>query len=44
MGGGWLPPVKGYDFHDDINGYAGILGRAIDAISIKEILMELQIK
>ena len=35
MGGGWLPAVNGYDFHDDINGYAGILGRAIDAISIK---------
>ena len=35
MGGGWLPEVNGYNFKDSNNGYAGILGRTIDAIAIK---------
>ena len=35
MGGGWLPEVNGYNFNDDNNGYAGILGKTIDAIAIK---------
>ena len=34
MNGGWLSEVHGYDFNDDNNGYAGILGRTIDAIAI----------
>ena len=34
MNGGWLSEVNGYDFNDDNNGYAGILGRTIDAIAI----------
>ena len=35
MGGGWLPEVNGYNFKDSNNGYAGILGKTIDAIAIK---------
>ena len=35
LNGGWLPPVTGYNFNDEENGYAGILGRTIDAVAIK---------
>ena len=35
INGGWLPPVTGYNFNDAENGYAGILGRTIDAVAIK---------
>ena len=34
MGGGWLEEVNGYNINDAHNGYAGILGRTIDAIAI----------
>ena len=34
-GGSWLPAVTGYNFKDSENGYAGILGRTIDAVAIK---------
>ena len=34
QGGSWLPPVKGYNINDSNNGYAGILGKPIDAIMI----------
>jgi hypothetical protein len=33
-GGSWLPAVTGYNFKDDKNGYAGILGKTIDAVAI----------
>ena len=35
INGGWLPPVTGYNFYDENNGYAGILGRTIDAVAIR---------
>ena len=35
INGGWLPPVTGYNFNDENNGYAGILGRTIDAVAIR---------
>ena len=35
QGGGWLPAVNGYNFNDDENGYAGILGQTIDAVAIE---------
>lgn len=35
--GKWLPWVTGYDIKDNRNGYAGILGKGIDAIQIKPI-------
>ena len=31
----WLPWVTGYNSKDGNNGYAGILGREIDAIQIE---------
>ena len=34
MGGSWLEEVNGYNINDAHNGYAGILGRTIDAIAI----------
>lgn len=34
MGRDWLPEVNGYNFNDDNNGYAGILGQTIDAVAI----------
>ena len=34
-GGSWLPAVSGYNLKDSENGYAGILGKTIDAIAIK---------
>ena len=34
LGGRWLPEVTGYDTNDKENGYAGILGRTIDAVAI----------
>ena len=34
LGGSWLPEVTGYDTNDEENGYAGILGRTIDAVAI----------
>ena len=34
-GGSWLPTVTGYNFKDSENGYAGILGKVIDAVAIK---------
>jgi len=34
LGGKWLPAVTGYNINDEENGYAGILGRTIDAIAI----------
>ena len=33
-GGSWLPAVTGYDTNDSENGYAGVLGRTIDAVAI----------
>ena len=33
--GNWLPWVTGYNSKDGNNGYAGILGREIDAIQIE---------
>ena len=35
LNGGWLTPVTGYNFNDEKNGYAGIFGKAIDAVAIK---------
>ena len=35
INGGWLPAVTGYNFNDENNGYAGILGRTIDAVAIR---------
>ena len=35
LGGNWLPAVNGYDFNEGNNGYAGIMGRTIDAIAIQ---------
>ena len=35
LNGGWLSEVRGYDTNDSENGYAGILGRTIDAIAIE---------
>ena len=32
--GPWLPAVTGYNFKDDKIGYAGILGKTIDAVAI----------
>jgi len=34
MGGNWLPAVTGYDIYDSDYGYAGVLGKAIDAVMI----------
>ena len=31
----WLPWVSGYDIKDDINGYAGIKGKVIDAVQVE---------
>ena len=35
LNGDWLDWVDGYDIKDDINGYAGIKGKVIDAIQIE---------
>ena len=35
LNGDWLPWVDGYDIEDDINGYAGIKGKVIDAIQVE---------
>ena len=35
LGGGWLPAVKKYDLNDEEYGFAGELGKTIDAIAIK---------
>ncbi len=35
LNGDWLPWVTGYDINDDINGYAGIKGKVIDAIQVE---------
>ncbi len=35
LNGAWLPWVSGYDIKDDINGYAGIKGKVIDAIQVE---------
>lgn len=35
--GNWLPWVTGYNINDSKNGYAGIIGKEIDAIEIKII-------
>ena len=35
LNGDWLPWVDGYDIKDDINGYAGIKGKVIDAIQVE---------
>ena len=35
LNGDWLPWVDGYDINDDINGYAGIKGKVIDAIQVE---------
>ena len=35
LNGNWLPWVSGYDIKDDINGYAGIKGKVIDAIQVE---------
>ena len=35
LGGNWLEPVHKYDLDDEDYGFAGILGRTIDAIAIE---------
>ena len=35
LNGQWLTPVTEYNFNDEKNGYAGIFGKAIDAVAIK---------
>ena len=35
LNGDWLPWVDGYDIKDEINGYAGIKGKVIDAIQVE---------
>ena len=35
INGNWLPWVEGYNANDNINGYAGNLGHAIDGIQIE---------
>jgi len=35
LGGDWLPVVNGYNLSDPKNGYAGIIGKEIDAIMIR---------
>ena len=35
LNGDWLPWVDGYDIKDDINGYAGIKGKVIDAVQVE---------
>lgn len=35
LGGGWLPWVNGYNTKDSNNGYAGILGKKIDAVQMR---------
>lgn len=35
LNGDWLPWVDGYDIKDDINGYAGVKGKVIDAIQVE---------
>ena len=35
LNGDWLSWVSGYDIKDDINGYAGIKGKVIDAIQVE---------
>lgn len=35
LNGDWLPWVDGYDIEDDINGYAGIKRKVIDAIQVE---------
>lgn len=35
LNGDWLQWVDGYDIKDDINGYAGIKGKVIDAIQVE---------
>ncbi len=35
LNGDWLPWVDGYDIKDDINGYAGIKDKVIDAIQVE---------
>lgn len=37
-GGGWLPPVRGYDTKDRLYGYAGN-GKEIDGLQILEIML-----
>lgn len=34
LGGDWLPFVTGYDSNDANNGYAGVFGKAIDAVQV----------
>lgn len=34
LGGSWLPWVTGCDIGDKVNGYAGVLGKSIDAVQI----------
>ena len=34
LGGRWLPPVTGYNTNEPVNGYAGVLGKIIDAVEI----------
>ena len=35
LNGDWLPWISGYDIKDDINGYAGIKGKVIDAVQVE---------
>ncbi len=35
LNGDWLSWVSGYDIKDDINGYAGIKGKVIDAVQVE---------
>lgn len=34
LDGGWLPWVTGFDIGDPVNGYAGVMGKTIDAVQI----------
>jgi len=43
VGGGWLDAVTGYDERDPNNGYAGIDGRAIDAVAIQDATYKVHI-
>lgn len=35
LNGDWLPWVTRYDIDDDVNGYAGILGKVIDGLQVE---------
>ena len=35
LNGDWLPWVTDYDINDNVNGYAGIKGKVIDAVQVE---------